>query len=319
MKNNITKLKGYCYSIPEGMEACSEGKLLCARIETSYLCNMNCIYCAWDSGADQSCEIEYELLLRFITELKAQGAKSVIIVGGGEPTIYERFRDLVEFIDQLDLIPVVITNGLTMDRGLADFLYSHQASVLIKHDSDLQETQNFLSGNKHAYKKMYEGLKNLIDLGFAKELNTRLGISFVITKKNKKEIPDIWRFCRKNHIYPNPELLNPIGRAEINFDDLVLGENELEQLLETVNRIDLEEFHIDKKRVKQGENYCLQHLYSLYLNVDGYIQPCGAIRNSLTDFHNTTISEILKTREYQDIRSTQRHLDDTVQFTSYFG
>ena len=56
---------------------------------------MKCLYCAWDSGIPLDDEIDFEDLVRFIDEGLELGIKSVVIIGGGEPTIYRHFRELV--------------------------------------------------------------------------------------------------------------------------------------------------------------------------------------------------------------------------------
>ena len=137
---NKTNLIGYSYSLEEGKLARDDGRLLSLRVETSLACNMRCRYCAWDSGVPLTDEIGFDTLKRFISDGIEKGIRSVIIIGGGEPTIYKHFRELVEFIDSKGIIPVVITNGLTVTPEFSTFLYEHNCSVLLKNDSFDEET-----------------------------------------------------------------------------------------------------------------------------------------------------------------------------------
>ncbi|MCL2173379.1 MAG: radical SAM protein, partial [Candidatus Bathyarchaeota archaeon] len=189
------RLLGYTFALSTGKETRNRDELLTLRVETSLLCNMKCKYCAWNSGYALEDEINFDTLKRFIAEGKDMGIQSAVIIGGGEPTIYKHFKELVEYIVELELIPVVITNGLTMDHTLASFLFNKKCSVLLKCDSLCKHTQDFLSGIEGAYEKIQSGLKDLLDCGFAVSTNNelRMGISFVVTSKNIDEIPDIWR------------------------------------------------------------------------------------------------------------------------------
>ncbi len=313
---NKTNLIGYSYSLEEGKLARDDGRLLSVRVETSLACNMRCRYCAWDSGVPLTDEIGFDTLKSFISDGIEKGIRSVIIIGGGEPTIYKHFRELVEFIDSKGIIPVVITNGLTVTPEFSTFLYEHNCSVLLKNDSFDEETQNYLSGVQGAFKKMQASLKNLIDAGFTKEHEEglRLGLSFVATKKNIDEIGRLWRFCRDNNIYPNLELLNPIGRAEENADAIIPEHEETNRIINEVKNID-EEYGLHHK----VQPTCLQHLYSMYLNVEGHVQPCGAIR--IKDFNYSdysSLDECYDSPYFKRIRGIEKHLDEKAELT-YFN
>lgn len=312
-KNNLI---GYTYMFEEGKKARNEGKLLTLRLETSLACNMKCRYCAWDSGKSLDDEIGFDDLKRCIDDGIQLGIKSVVIIGGGEPTIYRHFRELVSYINDNGLIPVVITNGLTMKSDLAQFLYESNASVLLKHDSLREEVQDYLSGMSGAYAKIQDGLKNLMAAGYTsnQEDGLRLGLSFVVTKQNIDEVAAIWKFCRENNIYPNMELLNPIGRTKDNADDLLPNQQDVKKLIEEVKEIDAS-IGIQPS----NEPPCLQHLYSMYLNVQGYIQPCGAIRIMKFKYDDySSLKECYEDSYFSRIRTIENHLDEKSELT-YFS
>lgn len=317
---NPTKLKGYSYSVETGKSARNSEKLLTLRVETSLLCNMKCIYCAWDSGKALKDEIDFKLLKDFVTEGKELGCKSVVIIGGGEPTIYNYFKELVTYITQLDMIPVVITNGMTMDKELADFLYINNSSVLLKFDSMNPEIQNYLSGIPNAHSRINTAFDYLVKAGFTKrnsDEELRLGFSFVVTSKNISEICKIWTFCRENNIYPNMELLNPIGRSSDNIKDLMPEPVRLNEVMQQIKEVDELKFDIKHSLCSSHANHCLQHIYSLYLNVQGFIQPCGAIRMQKFNYKDMSIKEVLDTSYFKHIRYQETHLDENVELSSF--
>jgi len=92
MKKN-TKLKnpplleGYLYDYKDAIKARDSNKLLCIRLETSLACNVKCEYCFRDSGKKAKNEMPYEDLKEIVTQAKKLVAKSVVIIGGGEPTV----------------------------------------------------------------------------------------------------------------------------------------------------------------------------------------------------------------------------------------
>ena len=147
-------LKGYNFSPSEAREARDLGKLLTMRTETSLVCNLKCRYCNGTSGTAPPGEIAFDTIKNVIAQVKELGGESVVVIGGGEPTVYSNFRKLISYINHLTMTPVVITNTTTMSQDLASFLYDENSSVLIKLDSLREERQDFLGGKPGTYKKI---------------------------------------------------------------------------------------------------------------------------------------------------------------------
>lgn len=184
------KLEGYYYSGKEARQARDKGQLLSIRIETSLMCNLKCKYCCNRSGQPLPDEISYEKLIDLIDQAHDLHAKSVIIIGGGEPTIYPKFRELVQRVYTLGMIPVIFTNTQIMTEELAQFLHNHNVSVIIKLDSLDEKTQDDMSGVKGAHKNIMQGLKNLMKAGYANASNDqklKLGASFVVNRQNANQ------------------------------------------------------------------------------------------------------------------------------------
>jgi radical SAM protein with 4Fe4S-binding SPASM domain len=272
-------LRGYMYGAKEAHEARDSNKLLAIRIETNKSCNLRCRYCYAQSGEDSAKVADFNNLKRIILEAKELGIRSVVVIGGGEPTLYPNFRDLITYIDSLGIIPVIFSNTVLMTEELAGFLYEHNASVMGKLDSLKPEVQDYLAGKEGASEDIRKGLENLLKAGFSKPADPgelRLGVSFVSNKMNLEEIEEIWHFCRQNNIFPNMEILTPTGRANDELEDKLLTADDIKEYK-------LKLLEIDRKYY--GYNWlpytpitasgCLQHLYSLYINIEGNVRPCA--------------------------------------------
>lgn len=203
----------------------------------------------------------------------------MIVIGGGEPTLYPNFRDLIAYIDSLGIIPVVFSNTVLMTGELAGFLYEHNASVMGKLDSLKSEIQDYLAGREGASEEIRKGLKNLLKAGFSKPAEPgelRLGVSFVSNKMNLGEIEEIWHFCRQNNIFPNMEILTPTGRANDELQDKLLIADEIKEYKLKLLEIDQKYYGYDwLPYTPITASGCLQHLYSLYINIEGNVRPCA--------------------------------------------
>jgi len=312
-KNNSKppKLIGYNFSPERARNARNQGKLLTMRTETSRICNLRCRYCNGSSGTPPSGEISFKSIKDTISQVKDLGGESVVIIGGGEPTIYPHFRDLISYISNIDMIPVVITNTTKMTLDLAKFLYDKNASVLGKLDSLVEKRQDFLAGRKGTFTKITKGLENLKKVGFTKcdPQSLRLGVSFVTTSLTLNETPDIWKFCRDNNMYPNQELLVPRGRAETHLATLTPSNEQVFKIKKKLLEIDQNKYGYSwLVHAPLTGNGCLQHMYSVYLTSLGYIRPCADIDIKLYNIQDMTIKEIIESSFFQKARNIEKYL-----------
>ncbi len=272
-------LRGYMYGAREAHEARNSNRLLAIRLETNKSCNLRCRYCYAQSGEDSAKIAGFNVLKRIVSEAKELGIRSVVVIGGGEPTLHPDFRDLIAYIDSLGIIPMLFSNTVLMTEELAGFLYEHNASVMGKLDSLKPEIQDYLAGRKGASEEIKKGLENLLNAGFSKPSEPgelRLGVSFVSNKMNLEEIEEIWHFCRQNNIFPNMEILTPTGRANDELEDKLLTAGEIKEYKLKLLEIDRKYYGYDwLPYTPITASGCLQHLYSLYINIEGNVRPCA--------------------------------------------
>ena len=94
------------------------------NLDLTTACNYRCDHCIdWDILNTKNRHDE-ESLRSSICTMVERGMRSVILIGGGEPTIYPGFTDFVRFLKDLELDVAVVSNGSRGDKLLeiADFL-----------------------------------------------------------------------------------------------------------------------------------------------------------------------------------------------------
>ena len=272
-------LVGYTYDPEDAYRARQDNRLLAIRLETNRSCNLRCRYCYAESGVRLNQELSYRALTEVIEQAKGLGVRSVVVIGGGEPTLHPQFRELISYIHSLDIVPMIFSNTVAITRELAEFLYARNVSVMGKLDSLRPRLQDFIAGRRGAYGRIHQGLKNLIQAGFTQvedPRSLRLGLSFVASRLNLEEVEQVWDFCRQGNIFPNIEVLTPTGRAKHNLPGQAPS-------LEEIKGYKLRLLEIDRSRY--GYDWlpytplpgsgCLQYLYSLYVTIDGNIRPCA--------------------------------------------
>jgi radical SAM protein with 4Fe4S-binding SPASM domain len=77
-------------------------------------CNLKCVYCS-DADLRKRQGVREALdkysLFRLFDDLKEGGTKGIVIEGGGEPTIYPDFEEVVEYLAKIDMAVGLISNG----------------------------------------------------------------------------------------------------------------------------------------------------------------------------------------------------------------
>ena len=88
------------------------------NLDLTTACNYRCDHCIdWDTLNSQQRHRD-DRLRASITTLVARGLRSVILIGGGEPTLYPDFAGFVRFLKGAGLDVAVVTNGSRGDRLL---------------------------------------------------------------------------------------------------------------------------------------------------------------------------------------------------------
>lgn len=327
-------LAGYTYDPEDAYSARDAGRLLAIRLETNRDCNLRCRYCYAQSGRHLGDELSYEMLADVVGQAHDLGAQSVVVIGGGEPTLHPRFRDLISLIHSLGMIPMIFTNAICITPELAGFLQDSNASVMAKLDSLRPHVQDFLAGQVGAFKRMQKGLVNLLDAGFRRPADPhrlRLGASFVSCRLNREEIEEIWHFCRQQNIFPNMEVLTPTGRAKEELPDEGLTLEDIREYKLRVLQIDRTQYGYDwLPYTPLAASGCLQHLYSLYVTIEGNVRPCAptkfdehpALKVEGVYPHNIrrrSLKDIYEDPLFRYVRSIDQHLQGKCAACPHLG
>lgn len=100
---NIRENKDVDYSYPISVE-----------LTLTNRCNLSCVYCSdMDLRKRQGLKetLSTQTLFNLFEDLARGGTKGVVLEGGGEPTLYENFADIVYYAKNVGLAVGLITNG----------------------------------------------------------------------------------------------------------------------------------------------------------------------------------------------------------------
>ena len=154
---------------------------LSINLDLTTACNYACDHCIdWDILNSKEKHAD-EQLRTSIERMAERGLRSVILIGGGEPTLYPGFVDFVAFLKKLSLSVSVVTNGSRGDRIL-------QAAPHFEKGDWVRLSLD--SGSNDVFQRMHHPSKKSLTLdeicSWVPKIKTanpdlQMGFSFVIT------------------------------------------------------------------------------------------------------------------------------------------
>ena len=86
------------------------------NLDPTSACNYACDHCVDKDILNTGKQYNFGNLKESLSLMHERGLKSAIIIGGGEPTLYGDFEELVYFLKERDMQVAVVTNGTGMNK-----------------------------------------------------------------------------------------------------------------------------------------------------------------------------------------------------------
>lgn len=199
-------------SIEEILEHAPNHSPLSINLDVTTACNYRCDHCVDMDILNTGIRYDHDKLKSSLTTLINRGLRSVIIIGGGEPTAYPGFTDIVRHLKDRDIQIGVVTNGSRMTK------IAEVANVLTQGD---WVRLSLDSGNDETFRAMHKPVSKKVTLDWIcshipdiKKINPQfqIGYSFIV----------VWGDCEANDtqiIDNTDEIIEAAERAkEFEFD-----------------------------------------------------------------------------------------------------
>lgn len=246
----------------ESFRASTGRTVISTHISPEGSCNLRCSFCSV-TARDTHSRIPFERIKAYVYDLKSRGLKAVIFTGGGEPTLYPEFNELVQWTKAQGLSVALITNGTTANR--VD-----------------RETWKCFSWVRVSI-NVFDGWKERIHIPY-KELSKDcvVGCSFVYTVEHEAV----------NEVVPlaRVELLREVGRVAekcgatyirvlpnclLEQEQLVQEHHSLKADIEKLG--DLRFFQQYKVHGAPKASQCHQSFFRPYLSEEPFVRPDGSL------------------------------------------
>lgn len=281
-------------------------------------CNLNCSMCI--RGKQNGKILDFNILKSL--SLKEELYKHDVVITGGEPTLHNKFCDIVKFMCKYAKTVTITSNG-TKDSYIENIVNEDNLFFQISIDGD-EITHNNIRG-KDSFKKIMNTVKKLDTLGF------KYSIASVVSKKNIDSMFNLADILSSfnNLRYWKISYEMPFGNANFkdmmtstewnNFVDKLIDYAKLRLKIQKIFPFDLYESNKSKlKQLDQKLNRsfnCGSGKNKLYIYPNFNVYPCTCLTNfCLGNLKQSSLNKILKSSEIDKFLNYEV-LNDTVCFT----
>ncbi len=192
-------------TLDELLEQAPDQAPLSINLDVTTACNYRCDHCVDFDILNTGIRYDHDKLKDSLTEMARRGLRSVIVIGGGEPTVYPGFEDIMRHMKALGLKVGVVTNGSMMDKilAVADVL-EPEDWVRLSLDSGTNDT--FIAMHKPRKKHItLEWICQQIPPIKEKNPNFTIGFSYII----------VWDDCQANDFQIHENVDEIVTAAEL--------------------------------------------------------------------------------------------------------
>lgn len=278
-------------------------------------CNFKCPHCIDGDIINTGKMLDFQYVKNLIGKWSKNGLKSVILIGGGEPTLYPYFEEAVKFLKALSLQVGIVSNGTKLEKienicrllGLKDwvrlsldagkeetFQKMHQPRVKIKLEEIMAQVKEIRKKNP----KLQLGFSFLI-------IGDKKYVGKALLTNNIEEISLAAKIAKEsgfNYLSLKP-FIEPEGNRKTSISPKNLGEikeqvqkakkleNENFKIIESINLLCFYDKNLEKMMKKQPRT-CHAQFFR------GVVIPAGIFSCSLWRGFDST--KIGKTNEKID-------------------
>lgn len=273
-------------------------------------CNIRCFICRRENTTGQ--DLDFDNIFKLERAIK--NASVVDLTGWGEPLLYPKFKEVLQYIYSINTKNTLIritTNGTMLSSDIAKLLSGHLNKVTISLNAATKETYN-----RDMQRSDFQQTINNISV-FVNNLrdNDRLSLClhFVAHSENFREIPEFVKLASFLNI-PSVTIGNYfVGRVDHARYSLLLIKDEYNQIITQAEKVAVElninlfarKFYVEKRIPAQ---LCMDPYKLIFILPNGDTRPCcysGDVE--MGNVYTTSFESVWFGNKYRALRKS-RHL-----------
>ena len=252
-------------------------------------CNHRCTFCAVDYiGYQATNRIEVDAMMRVLEDMGANGVKSIMYAGEGEPLIHKKINEIVAKTKEVGIDVSFTTNAVAMNDRFIEESLQHISWIKVSLNGGSAESYAKIHGTRE--KDFQAVIKNITKaVKFKKEngLECTIGVQTILLPENSHEMLEFGKIVR-DEIGADYFVIKPFSQEEksINrfYKDIDYHSMALRACEKDLRALEREDFKVSYRSVTmntyhadQEERYTTCYstpIYMAYLMADGSLYGC---------------------------------------------
>lgn len=186
-------------------------------INLPFKCNFRCKKCFnLENGTPRKYTslISLEERLDLINQTKEIGGKVVVFAGEGEPNLDKNIKKMVEYVNNLNMISIIYSNGSTLTKQDIEFYKENNASLIFSFDTLQENLFSMKSLERNIFPKTIINITRAVD-SFKELIHEEnglevlsVGVNSTVNDLNLGEIPILKSLWGEDAYY----ICNPIAK-----------------------------------------------------------------------------------------------------------
>jgi len=306
--NAIRKMRGAVVDLHPGMGGIAPDKLI-NMIETGVKitsldfmltkgCNFECTWCFAESGPTKKDYLPFAHLQK-ITEDAVDIGVQLFVLTGGEPLVYkdlklgpqkkrgDHFFQVIEMIYNVNRnkgkkAKILIFDDVALiTPAIAEKFAKYEVGLCTKGDTLIEELQDFKVNQVGAFKKMQEGYRNLIKVGYGKDPRLRVVVNTVLDHTTFDGMLDLHLWVMENGFDHSIVPVHYCGNAEDDDQEIGIHSPHVKTLYDIISAVDKKRFNIDWKpwSAFSYNKTCNRNRSGLHIRANGDVTACSESPN----------------------------------------
>ena len=240
-------------------------------------------------------------------ECKDKGTLFILLTGG-EPLMYPKFKELYKSISQLGIVLTINTNGTLINNEIIDLWKEYPPRrVNISLYGSSNETYKRLCNNPKGFDQTLSAIKKCV------EAKIQVKVNYTINAQNYDDLDKVIKITEELNVpISTPTyMFPPVRKENVDYDyeqyrlspqkasviQAKIIKKAIVDGLETINSICNNLDEIDKKKCNNrnvdvpGGFLCTAGVSSFWINWKGILTSCGMVTNPSSDLKVMTFSE----------------------------
>lgn len=170
------------------------------RIKPTNRCNHSCTYCSYrvadmqlGSRMDRMQEMPWQQLQQILEDCKSLSVKAVTFSGGGEPLLYEKLPQAIDYLCRQKIKVGVITNGSRLLGGAAKAIAEKAVWVRVSIDGwDGDSYADYRGVSKDEFGRVMGNVQSFCIM----QRKAKLGLAVVVDRRNYEHLEELLRRVR---------------------------------------------------------------------------------------------------------------------------